>query len=364
MGAYNELMKTVAADERLRVKAALINQMIVKTGINRKKCADALDLLEAVIFNPVRQSSPLPHTNVRSAYVLFISILIFFGIVGYFVFGASSKDKPEAHEKPADIQADMWYGADLSDFPPVFVKWVKSENFPKSAMEKEWALNPCFNAAWDQSGNFINFEVSCTVAPGYEDTGSVVILGSGSYGNDVGSEYGKYAKYRTLKFKWELKKESDRLYKTDPAYRAVIDAVKQMCKEIEYDWASFSAYHGAPVKKTPGMVYYLCEDYSDAAMQKLFTVNYVKKVEKWTLPGVHAWNNVIFKDGRRLYVDVTWFDNERIDPETGRIYETDDYNWENITFNRDLFEHSNIGYGTNIFLHASPQKKLERYVSK
>jgi len=60
MGAYQELKKTITADERRRVKATLINQINAKTGIDRPHCSDALDLLEAVMFRPVQLSYQPP----------------------------------------------------------------------------------------------------------------------------------------------------------------------------------------------------------------------------------------------------------------------------------------------------------------
>jgi hypothetical protein len=54
-GAYQELKKTGSADERRRVKAALADQVSAKTGVDRPRCADAIDLLEAVIFNGEQQ---------------------------------------------------------------------------------------------------------------------------------------------------------------------------------------------------------------------------------------------------------------------------------------------------------------------
>jgi hypothetical protein len=58
MGAYQELKRTRAPDERLRVKATLANQINTKTGIDWKHCADALDLLEAVIFKTQQPQYP------------------------------------------------------------------------------------------------------------------------------------------------------------------------------------------------------------------------------------------------------------------------------------------------------------------
>jgi len=56
-GAYQELKKTGSADERQRLKATLADQINAKTGVDRPRCADALDLLEAVIFKTVQQST-------------------------------------------------------------------------------------------------------------------------------------------------------------------------------------------------------------------------------------------------------------------------------------------------------------------
>jgi hypothetical protein len=262
-------------------------------------------------------------------------------------------------------QPDIWYGADLSDFPPKVVEWLKTKGFPKEKMESAGKIDPQLKVWWSEDGNSVMYEASYTVASGYKNAGTVVKWGAGKYnGPRIGAEYGEYVKYRTMRFRWELKKESERLYRTDPAYRAVIDAAKQMCGGIEYDWANFSGYRGAAVKRTPGLLYYVCDGYADAAMQKLLSISYVKTVEKWSLPGIHAWNNVILNDGRRLYVDVTWFDNEHINEETGRIYETEDYDWENITFNKNLFEYSQVGYGSKLFVHANSQLKLAAVVSK
>jgi hypothetical protein len=61
-GAYQELKKTRTADERRRVKAALADQLHAKTGIDRTRCNDALDLLEAAVFKP-EQPQPSPQIN-------------------------------------------------------------------------------------------------------------------------------------------------------------------------------------------------------------------------------------------------------------------------------------------------------------
>jgi len=66
IGAYQALKNTRSIDERRRVKAGLTDQLQSKTGIDKARCADALDLLEAVLFKPAQQASvpqSPPQTN-------------------------------------------------------------------------------------------------------------------------------------------------------------------------------------------------------------------------------------------------------------------------------------------------------------
>jgi hypothetical protein len=147
----------------------------------------------------------------------------------------------------------------------------------------------------------------------------------------------------------------------DPAYAEVINFAKQLCREIEYDWAGFDGYRGARPIKTPGKRYAVCDGYADEVMDKALSLNCVKSIEKRTGPN-HAWNVINLVDGRNLYFDLTWFDNETINDKTGKIYQTDDYDWENITFNEDLFRHSNLGYSSGVFSHD--QGKFDRIVRK
>jgi hypothetical protein len=166
---------------------------------------------------------------------------------------------------------------------------------------------------------------------------------------------------QTLKFTWGLKQEAERLLQTDPAYAEIINFAKQLCYEIEYDWRSFSAYRG-PVRPTPNKKHFVCDGYANEVMNRILALSCVRSVQKWTVPGVHAWNVIKLVDGRTLYFDLTWFDNEYINEQTGEIYQTNDYKWQNITFNADLFNHSNVGYGTRVFTHKFG--KLDREIRK
>ena len=58
MGAYGELKNTGSADARERKKEVLADQLHTKTGIDKRQCADALDLLEAVVFGEALAEKP------------------------------------------------------------------------------------------------------------------------------------------------------------------------------------------------------------------------------------------------------------------------------------------------------------------
>jgi hypothetical protein len=271
---------------------------------------------------------------------------------------SSQKYTPNIPEPPVI----MYYGANIGQFPPRVRNWIANEAFSKSKMEDKFSINPQLKAWWSDDKNAVMFEASYTVASGYIGAGTRATWGTGAhYSGGNLQPYGQYAKYKTLKFEYDLKREVEYLIANDPVYAEAINFAKRLCRELEYDWTNFSNYHGARPVRTPGMRYVVCDGYADEVMNKASSLNGVKSVEKWTGPG-HAWNVINLIDGRVLYFDLTWFDNEHINEKTGRIYQTDDYDWENITFNEDLFRFSNIGYGTKTFSHN--QGKFERIIRK
>ena len=276
----------------------------------------------------------------------------------------TSNQSRESSQDPyiPDPPLIIYYGADIGQFPPHVRNWIINEGFTKSKMEGNGKINPRLNAWWSDDGNSVRFEASYTVAYGYSGAGRRETWGSGAYysGGDL-QVYGQYAKYKTLKFEYGLKREVEYLLEHDSAYAEVINFAKQLCSEIEYDWSSFDSYKGARPVKSAGMRYAVCSGYSNEVMNKALLLTCIKSVEEWTGPN-HAWNVINLFDDRRLFFDLTWFDNEHINEETGEIYQTDDYDWENITFDEDLFRHSNIGYSTTIFIHD--QGKFNRIVRK
>lgn len=244
----------------------------------------------------------------------------------------------------------MYYGANIGQFSPKIRDWIVNQAFTKDKMEDTHGIDPQLKAQWSTDGNAVLCEASCIVASGYVGAGTRKMFRNAHYsGGDLRS-YGQYAKYQTLKFEYDLKREAEYRIAKDPAYAEVITFAKKLCTEIEYDWTNFSAYKGAKPIRTPGKRYAVCAGYSNEVMDKVLTLNCAQFVEEWTSPG-HAWNVLHLVDGRTLYFDLTWFDNHHIDEKTGRIYQTDDYKWKNITFNEALFRHSNIGYGSRTFCH-------------
>jgi len=245
------------------------------------------------------------------------------------------------------IDYSDYYGAkNLLEFPASVIKWVET-TFIKEEME-----DPKLNVWWGDDDGRAYAEVSYTVKDGYAGAGEIETF-SGSYGydwNKLNQEYGEYAKFQTMKFKHEQKVKAEQRMVYDPAFREVIEFVKELCEEFEYDWSNYSKYQGATVKKTPEKKYAVCSGYS-SEVEKVLELNCVQAVQFWSAPG-HAWNVLVLNDNRLLYVDATWFDNEHINETTGEIIQLDDYGWENVTFNEEIFKFSDISYGTGEFTHA------------
>lgn len=263
----------------------------------------------------------------------------------------------QKQKKQIIISESDYFGADLTQFPPEIREWIMEEAFSVEKMTAAYMLDSKLKANWSEDGNSVLFEASYTIAPNYKGAGSRKIWGTNSKfsgSNSIYAIYGQYAKYHTLRFQWKLYLHNQKLIASDPCFASIIGFAKQLCSEIEYDWSNFSAYHGASVKRTPGKKYCVCEGYTDEVMQRIFQLDCVAAVQKWSSSS-HAWNVLELADGRILYFDLTWFDNEHIDEQTGIIEQKDDYNWENITFDEELFKYSNVGYGSNDFEHSKGQ---------
>jgi len=272
--------------------------------------------------------------------------------------GSTSSERPRTSSNEfltfsnLEFPEIMWYGANLGYFPPEAREFIMNSAFTKEKMEQRSMINPTLKVWWSEDNNRILMEASYTIAPGYIGAGTVSTWGQGAHysgSSTIFDTYGRYAYYQTLRFKYEHKLDVERRLRTDPAFAEIIAFAKQLCAEIEYDWASFSGYRG-PVKPTPGLRRAVCDGYANEVMEKVLRLPSVSAVQRWTGPG-HAWNVLKLVDGRTLFFDLTWFDNEHINSETGVIYQTDDYGWNNITFHEHLFRFSNVGYGSRQFTH-------------
>jgi len=248
----------------------------------------------------------------------------------------------------------MYYGADLGFFPPKARDWIINTAFTKAKMEGASMLNSSLKVWWDDNNNAILFEASYTIAHGYVGAGTIKTWGTeAKYGgaSSIFDTYGEYAYYQTLRFNYEYSLYIENLLKKDSVFADIINFAKNLCNEIEYDWSNYSGYTGVkPVKPTPGKRYAVCDGYTNEVTEKILNLNSVQSVQRWTSP-THAWNVLKLVDGRTLYFDLTWFDNESINHNTGEVYQTDDYGWFNITFHEHLFRFSNVSYGTKSFTH-------------
>jgi len=256
----------------------------------------------------------------------------------------------------------MHYGANIGFFPPKVREWIINEAFTKEKMEGASMLDPSLKVWWSDDNNAVLFEASYTIAPGYKDAGTRRTWGTGARyggGTTIFNTYGEYAYYQTLRFKYEYELYMEYLLENDPVFAEVINFAKKLCDEIEYDWQNFSGYTGAKAVRTPGKRYAVCSGYTDEVFLKALEVNSVKTVQRWTGPS-HAWNVLKLTDGRTLYFDLTWFDNEHINHDTGIVYQTDNYGWVNITFHEHLFRFSNVGYGSKEFTHNAATFRDEK----
>ena len=292
-------------------------------------------------------------------------VLCFFGCVSY---AKTTSPKTTAPGKaPAIVKAPdgfitfpdivfpkiMYYGADLGQFPPEVREWIMYRGFQKEKMEKPYMVNPSLKVWWGEDNNSVLVEASYTVAEGYVDEGTIETWGQGTrYSGFSGifDRYGKYAHYQTLRFVYEHKLYAEDLLKTDAAFAKIIELAKIMCDEIDYDWNNFDGYRGKRIAPGKTQKLAVCEGYTDEVMNRFISLDVVKSIEKWKGPN-HTWNVLNLVDGRVLYFDLTWFDNDHIDEDLGvRIY-NDDYDWANITFIEELFRFSNVGYSSGQFAH-------------
>lgn len=221
---------------------------------------------------------------------------------------------------------------DLANFPSEVRRWIQTEIIPEYGDD--------LTISW-----LNDYKISVSVSNNYRTT-------SWFYGDSVSlvKIYGKHAKYQSLKYKYRTEEKVNWLLNNDAAYREIIELSKFICEAIQYDWGNFETYKGL-FSPSHGKRLAVCDGYANEVGNEFLKLPCVKSVEKWTGAN-HAWNVVNLIDGRKLYVDLCWFDNETLNEETGEIEEKDDYNWLNVTYDYTEFKYSNVGYGGRRFCHA------------
>lgn len=224
-------------------------------------------------------------------------------------------------EIEAPIQVKKWIKSNvLSKYDKVTIQWINDYTIQINASK-----------------------ASETAVYTYGDSASIIRM------------YGRHAKYHSLKYDLELEKKVRKLLKNDTIYQKIIQVAKRSCEEIQYDWSNFTNYKGHIPSKTSDKRLCVCEGYADEVCEQFIKIPGITSIEKWHGAN-HAWNVINLENGRQLYVDLCWFDNETIDERTGRIIELDDYNWRNITYDKDEFTYAGIGYGTYQYCHAYGRK--------
>jgi hypothetical protein len=129
----------------------------------------------------------------------------------------------------------------------------------------------------------------------------------------------------------------------DPVFQEIESIVYQIALEYDYDWAS--AYNIRVRYRNANVKLAVCDGYADAVTRAFENHPHVTSVEKWTSSaGNHAWNVLVLKDGRRLYVDATWYDGNNIDSECYAV-SIPDRNPVNLTF--DINEFNSLGGAIN-----------------
>jgi hypothetical protein len=92
---------------------------------------------------------------------------------------------------------------------------------------------------------------------------------------------------------------------------------------------------------------FICDDYASLVKKIMSAQGYDVKIASSSKAN-HAWNEVLLPDGRKVYVDVTWFDKDY--DTTNRQWKVQEYDIQWIVFEEDkeLFDH---GFSGKIMEH-------------
>jgi len=121
--------------------------------------------------------------------------------------------------------------------------------------------------------------------------------------------------------------------KKDPALKKVYYVLLSCAIDMDYDYNRI----GVPVQfVNPKPLTGVCDDYTNLLIERLNKANIagVSDVRKVTGKD-HAWVTLNY-NGRTLYLDATWFDNNAID-NSGTVVHSPYKDPRNMTFDRDVF---------------------------
>ena len=112
---------------------------------------------------------------------------------------SSSGSKPETARSPAaqSNSAVLYYGADLSPFPPKVREWIMNEAYPRHNMEQPAMINPQLRVWWSDDNNAVYAEASYTIASGYVGAGTRKTWGQGTAyrgSSEIFNRYGEFSR--------------------------------------------------------------------------------------------------------------------------------------------------------------------------
>ncbi|MCL2805400.1 MAG: transglutaminase-like domain-containing protein [Treponema sp.] len=125
-------------------------------------------------------------------------------------------------------------------------------------------------------------------------------------------------------------------YTNDRDYRRIIDILEEeVITKLQYDWASYLSGRYPSYQDAVRAGLGVCDVYARLTREVLTRAGY--RVEMWSSSsGNHAWNHVILSNGRTLYIDATWYDNNYDNHPTQ--HSPDSYSPWYITYDKNLFE--------------------------
>ncbi|GHV36299.1 hypothetical protein AGMMS49546_01320 [Spirochaetia bacterium] len=132
-------------------------------------------------------------------------------------------------------------------------------------------------------------------------------------------------------------------YNTDIEFKKLVNLCIAIADNSRYDWDFW--YNGVPHDTNRG---FICDDYASLVKEVFTAGGYDVKIAS-SQKANHTWNEVILPDGRKVYIDATWFDYDY--DNTDRQWKEQEYSIPWIVFEEDK----------KIFDHGFTGKRMEHY---